>query len=283
MKEVVLYSLFFLIPFVSQSQSTVWTKDSRNSVYNDLLSELTPFKNITTEQKESICLCGLNDITNKYTMPDYQAKIDAELRRIKSATIGQCSKNIGVELQISQDQDVSVIKEDWNKESKSNFFNEALSQLSSYENVTQQQKENLALCFSSEITSDYTKRQISEMLEVEVKKIKTETLNKCLQKNNITLKKTEKNKLDKKSLVGCWQSYDFAICFYETGDFDKQKDKGIIKKTTKGKWFLEPDKIIFSSKDFRETYKISYYSGESLKLEEEVTKKELHFTKSFSF
>lgn len=272
-----------ITPTMMFAQNTPWTKDARNMVYNELLNELTPYKSVSQEQKESIALCGLDEITKKYSMTDYQSKIEVELKRIKSSTIGQCSKNIGVELQIVQEQPVPQTKEEWSKESKSNFYNEAITILNKYDNVTQQQKENIALCFANEITSNYSKNQINEMLEIEVKKIKNEALKKCLEKMNVTLKKNENSKLDKKSLVGCWQSYDFTICFYETGDFDKKNDKGFIKKTTKGKWFLEPEKIIFSSKDLREIYKVSYFNGESLKLEEETSKKEIHFTKMLNF
>lgn len=49
------------------------------------------------------------------------------------------------------------------------------------------------------------------------------------------------------------------------------------------KWFLESEKIIFVSKDIKEEYKVTYYSGESLKLEEVNSKKEYHFTKMFNF
>jgi len=277
-------TLIFLVAlsYNLNAQDSPWTKDTRNMVYNELLNELTPYKDISQDQKESIALCGLEEITKKYTMTDYQSKIEVELKRIKSATIGQCSKNIGVVLDNSPKQTTEVVVEEWTKEAKSNFYNETLTILSKYENVTQQQKENLSLCFANEITTNFTKTQISNMIEVELKKAKNDALKKCLENNNVTLKKPENNKLDKKSLIGCWQSYDFTICFYETGELEKRMDKGLFK-STKGKWFIESDKIIFVMKDLKEVYRISFYNGESLKLEEESSKKEIHFTKMLNF
>lgn len=283
MKTKILTLIFFTALFCNlNAQSSQWTKDARNMIYNELLNELTPYKDITQEQKESIALCGLDEITKKYTMSDYQSKIEVELKRIKSATIGQCSKNIGVVLENTPKQTTDVVVEEWSKEAKSSFYNEALSILSKYDDLTQQQKENISLCFSNEITTTYSKTQMNNMMDVELKRAKNDAFKKCLEKNNVTLKKTENIKLDKKSLIGCWQSYDFTICFFETGELDKRMDKGIFK-STKGKWFLESDKIIFVIKNIKESYKITFYNGESLKLEEEASKKEYHFTKMLNF
>lgn len=268
-----------LTPILGISQNSNWTKESRNMVYNEIINELTPYRNLTQDQKESISLCCLEEITKKYPMVEYQTKIEIEIKRIKNSSISQCSKNIGVELQVEQEKTNSAVQDDWTKESKNNLYSEALTFLSKYDNINQQQKESVALCISSDITSNYSKKQISEFLDVEVKKIKNDALKKCLDKFDLTLKKNENNKLNKKSLCGCWQSYDYSICFFETGEFEMRSDKGFIKKRTKGKWFLEPEKIVFSSKDMKETYKILFFNGESLKIEEESSKKEVHFTK----
>lgn len=278
--------LFFCVALIAsttilKAQETPWTKDARNMVYNELLNELTPYKDLSQEQKESIALCGLDEITKKYSMTNYQSKIEVELKRIKSATIGQCSKNIGVNLEISAPNKTEEKIIIWTKEGKSNLYNEALTIFSKYE-LSQQQREMLSLCFADEITKDYSKIDLDNMIEAELKKVKNDYLKKCLDKNNITLKRQNNGKLDKKSLVGCWQSYDFTICFYETGDMEKHMDKGFFKKT-KGKWFLESEKIIFVMKEIKEEYKIIYFSGESLKLEEINSKKEFHFTKMLNF
>lgn len=277
-------TFFLLIAVIAmalnlKAQDAPWTKDARNMVYNELLNELTPFKDVSQEQKESIALCGLDEITKKYSTITYQSKIEVELKRIKSATIGQCSKNIGINLEVVLSKD--EVKEEWTKESKNSLYNEALS-IFSKDELSQQQKETLSLCFADEITKDYSKSQLDKMIDAELKKLKNDYLKKCLDKNNITLKRKNGNKLNKKSLVGCWQSYDFTVCFYETGEMEKRMDKGFFKKT-KGKWFLESEKIIFVMKDIKEEYKITDYSGESLKLEEVNSKIEYHFTKMLNF
>jgi hypothetical protein len=273
--------IIILIAFSVNAQVIPWTKDARNMAYNELLNDLTTIKNLPQDQKESIALCGLEEITKKYSMAEYQAKIDVETRRIKSATIGICSKNLGISLEttIETPADKQVVT--WSKEGKSNVYNDAMNIFSKYE-LTQQQRESLSLCYTDELTKNYSKTDLDNLIEAELKKVRNEYIKKCLDKNNITLKKSSSDKLSIKGLAGCWQSYDFSVCFYETGELEKRMDKGMFKKT-KGKWFIEADKIIFVLKDIKEEYKVLYNSGESLKLEESRTKKELHFTKIINF
>jgi hypothetical protein len=64
-------------------------------------------------------LCFLNEITAKFNKDEYQAKIDAELRRIKSTTIIQCAKNIGADLTKTQEEMEPVKVE--NKATKQNL------------------------------------------------------------------------------------------------------------------------------------------------------------------
>ena len=86
------------------SQNNEWTKDDRNNIYNDYVNALTKYKNISNDQKESISLCCLDEITKKYTKKEYQAKIEIEIKRIEDATINQCAKNIGVDLSKTKDE-----------------------------------------------------------------------------------------------------------------------------------------------------------------------------------
>jgi hypothetical protein len=273
--------IIVLIAFSVNAQVIPWTKDARNMAYNELLNDLTTFKSLPQDQKESIALCGLDEITKKYSMAEYQAKIDIETRRIKSATIGICSKNLGISLEATIEKPADKQVDTWSKESKSNVYNDAMNIFSKYE-LTQQQREALSLCYTDEITKNYSKIDLDNLIEAELKKVRNEYIKKCLDKNNITLKKSSSDKLSIKGLAGCWQSYDFSVCFYETGELEKRMDKGMFKKT-KGKWFIEADKILFILKDIKEEYKVLYNSGESLKLEESSTKKELHFTKIINF
>ena len=242
MKKIILVALTtILTSSVSYAQYTPWTKDARNMIYTELLNELTIYNKLGQEQKESIALCGLEEITNKYSMSAYQSKIEVELKRIKSSTIDQCCKNLGVDLGVGQ---VEVPKQttDWTKDDKSSYYNEISNYLNKYE-MTAQEKERVSLCFVDEITKTYTKSDMNNYIDAEIKKIKNEVFNKCLEANGVVLKKQNDNKLNKKSIVACWQSYDFTLCFFEDGSLEKRLDKGFFKKSS-GKWFLESDKII---------------------------------------
>lgn len=96
--------LFTSGTFAFSQNNSDWTKDDRTGIFDDCITTLTKFKNITQEQKESIALCYLDEVTKKYTKKEYQAKIDIEIKRIQDATILQCSKNIGVDLSIKKEE-----------------------------------------------------------------------------------------------------------------------------------------------------------------------------------
>jgi len=94
------------------AQTTSWNKDDRNNIYEDCISYVSKFKSLTQDQRESISLCYLDEITKKYNKSEYSSKIDIELKRIKDAQLTQCAKNIGVELsnqskaEVAQNDDV---------------------------------------------------------------------------------------------------------------------------------------------------------------------------------
>lgn len=92
----------FLISSACHAQIPVasdnWTKDDRNAVYEDGMSTVTKNRTLSPEQRESLALCYLDEITKKYTKKEYTAKIDIEVKRITEATLSQCAKNIGVDL-----------------------------------------------------------------------------------------------------------------------------------------------------------------------------------------
>jgi len=279
-KRVSIILVIFSFATISFAQEVPWTFDARNMVYNQLLNELVGYKILIQEQKESIALCGLEEITKKYQMSSYQSKIPVELKRIKSSTISQCSKNIGVELGIGN-VETEKPKVEWTKENKNSIYNEISSFLGKYEN-TAQEKDRISLCFVEEITKSYSKTELDNLIDAEIKNVKNDIFKKCVESTGVKLKKVTDNKLNKKSISGCWQSYDFTLCFLADGEIEKRLDKGLFKKSS-GKWFLEPDKIILVMKKSKEEYKVVYFSGESLKLEEVNTKKELHFTKMYNF
>jgi hypothetical protein len=109
---------FVLIGFNSFSQSNIWTKDDRNNIYNDCLSYIGKYPNLTPEQKESISICYLNELTKQYTKLDYQNKIDVEIRKIRETTLTLCAKNLGLDLseQKKGEPKIEQPKEEGNKE-----------------------------------------------------------------------------------------------------------------------------------------------------------------------
>lgn len=280
MKKIILIliSVFVSANLFAQTTEQVWTKDARNGVYNDILNEITVYKNLTEEQKQSIGLCCLNKITDDYKMSEYQAKIDVELKNIKSSAITLCAKSIGVTLGATTTITKSDTTSTWSKDGKTVLYNSALTSYTKYD-MTQQQRENLSLCYADKISKGYTKAQLDAMIDAEAKKIRNDAFKKCAEENNITLKLLEKKIApDKKSLQGCWQSYDFTFCFYSTGDLDKIKDKGLVKTST-GKWFLQGDKLIIVLKDLKQEYKITFFDGETMKIVDDVTSTEYDMTK----
>lgn len=97
-----LYASLFATLFASASvaQNLDWTKEDRNSVFEEGMNATTKYKTLTKDQRESIALCFLEEITKKYNKKDFQSKIEIELKRIYQSTVLQCSKNIGVNLEI---------------------------------------------------------------------------------------------------------------------------------------------------------------------------------------
>lgn len=106
MKKITLLILLSITIKIT-AQSANWTKDDRNNLYSDCMSYATKYKSISSEQKESICLCYLEETTKKYIKSDFEAKIDIELKRLKEAMLSQCAKNIGVELTLDSKQETT--------------------------------------------------------------------------------------------------------------------------------------------------------------------------------
>lgn len=109
MKQIALCTLL-IISFRYKSQSVNWTKDDRHNMYSDCMSYATKYKSISAEQKESICLCYLEETTKKYIKADFESKIEIEIKRIKDAMLNQCAKNIGVELNTKNEEAAPEIK-----------------------------------------------------------------------------------------------------------------------------------------------------------------------------
>ncbi len=108
--RTILLLILFTTSIKINAQTTNWTKDDRNNLYSDCMSYSTKYKNLSGEQKESICLCYLEETTKKYNKTDFEAKIDIEIKRIKEAMLTQCGKNIGVELNTQPKEEVVLEK-----------------------------------------------------------------------------------------------------------------------------------------------------------------------------
>ena len=91
--------------FLAQNQN--WNKDERHNLYEDCIGYTTKYKTLSSEQKESLCLCYLEETTKKYLKSDFEAKIDIELKRLKEAMLTQCAKNIGVDLAVQPKENLT--------------------------------------------------------------------------------------------------------------------------------------------------------------------------------
>jgi signal peptidase I len=110
MKKSITLMLLCILFMNSYSQTTeLWSKLDRNNIYEDCMSYLGKYRNISEEQKESISLCYLDEVTKKYTKQDFQSKIEIEIKRIKEAIINQCAKNLGIELSVEEKTNPPII------------------------------------------------------------------------------------------------------------------------------------------------------------------------------
>ena len=97
-KKISLCLLLSLFILRTYAQEYDWTKDDRNNIYNECMNYISKYKNLTNEQKESISICYLDEITKKYSKKEYHNKIDIELKKIRETSLILCSKNLGIEL-----------------------------------------------------------------------------------------------------------------------------------------------------------------------------------------
>lgn len=99
MKKIVLLVAIQLSTLASFSQSAAWTRSDKELVYNDCLAYLSStYKQLTDQAKENIAICYVQEFTKKNTKEDYQSMIEPVLKRLRSATITECSKNLGIDL-----------------------------------------------------------------------------------------------------------------------------------------------------------------------------------------
>jgi hypothetical protein len=91
-------SIFVLFTTVLLAQNDDWTKDDRSNIYNDCMGYIGKFPNLTQDNKESLSLCYLDEITKKYSKKEYSLKIDVEIKKIRESTLSICAKNLGLDL-----------------------------------------------------------------------------------------------------------------------------------------------------------------------------------------
>lgn len=104
--------LLFKTTSTCQVDLQSWTKSDRENLFQDCLSHLSKYKGTLQEQKESISLCYLEKITEKYSKNDFSNKIEVETKRIKESLITECSKNLGISLNSELVEDPVAKKEE---------------------------------------------------------------------------------------------------------------------------------------------------------------------------
>jgi hypothetical protein len=109
MKQTILISLLaFVLTFNTNAQSNGWTKDDNNNTFNNCVSYLGKYANLTTEQKETIANCYQEEICKTYTKQDYQSKTDYAIKQITETTINLCSNKLGIPLQAQKKEETKV-------------------------------------------------------------------------------------------------------------------------------------------------------------------------------
>ena len=116
MKITIFTLLISILSLNGFSQSDPWTKTDRTNLYDDCLSYVTKYKNTTADQRESISLCYMDEVTKKYTKADFQTRIEIEVKRIKEAVINQCAKNLGIDLNTTEAKKEEVVIKEEKKE-----------------------------------------------------------------------------------------------------------------------------------------------------------------------
>jgi hypothetical protein len=262
MKTILTILIGILLSLQLKGQTMEWAKSDRNVLFDEYNSFLVQYKNLTSEQRESISLCCLDETTKSYTKAQYNAKIDIEIKRIKEATIIQCAKNMGIELRKTETEitknEVSTEPVNWTKEDKSKLAKSANDLLEDYQHISLSDKEKIALCFIEEITTNKTKQDYESLIEIELRQLKTATISKCSKKLGVNLEapvktevKVEKNM--REQIIGTWKTdQDCSIIFNENGtcirtfkeDYWTPRFTQIEGNVVNGEWFIDEKGIL---------------------------------------
>lgn len=261
--------LFALLATFTGLAQNDWTKDERNNLYQDYLNVLTNRKDLTQQQKETIALCCLDETSKKYVRKEYAAKIEIEIKRIQSSTLSHCAKMSGIELNESQIEVVQTPEtktSEWTKEDKVRLAKDYGIYLQKYPNLNEEQIERLKLCYVQKTTTDYTKDQYDNLIDLELRQKMLEKSNQCGKENKIELNQTEvvekPSIMTKDILVGTWRTdHRTTITFNANGTFTKSLSDNIItqryfrikEQTAKGEWFLDDKGFLTMNETWIET------------------------------
>jgi hypothetical protein len=265
-------SLLILLLISSYSYSQVeWTKDDRSNLFSEFTSKLGAYKTLSSEQKESIALCGLDAVTAKYTKKDFNSKIDIEIERIYESSISQCAKNIGVVLEEKpkevEPEPVKTESKEWDRESKEKLAKDFALKIDEYSFLSESDKELISLCCINQTVNNMTKAAYDAMIEIEMKQLLSSTITKCAKSNNISLEKPEvKTQVEvytvsKKNIVGKWNTdQNFTITFNENGTYLKTYKERTLSvrynpiegNIANGEWFLDDKGVITLNESWTE-------------------------------
>ncbi|NBV68759.1 MAG: hypothetical protein EBR74_09510 [Flavobacteriia bacterium] len=248
-----------------------WTKDDRSNLFSEFTAKLGVYKTLSSEQKESIALCGLDALTAKYAKKDFNSKIDIEIERIYESTISQCAKNIGVVLDAKPKEQVDtpekVEVKEWDRESKEKLAKDFARKIDEYSFLSEADKELLSICYINFTVSNLSKPAYDAMIDIEMKQFVSSTCAKCAKSNNISLEKpvtktqTEVFTISKKNIIGTWKTdQNFTIIFNDNGTYLKTfKDRtysiryfSIEGNTANGEWFLDEKGVITLNESWTE-------------------------------
>ena len=252
------------------AQTASWTKFDRDNIYSDVYAYLgTNYNQLTNDQRETISLCFLDEVTSKYTKESYQAKIEIELKRIRNSVIDQCAKNHGVNLTVAPEPKADTPKQAkvWTKKGKDEMFNSWYAYLGKrWKQLTAEQKQTISLCAINELVSKYSYEEYANLMEAEKNKVLDAIQNSCISTNNIDTGVqvvVDNTKPTMANLKGHWKDYeDFSEFWLNDGNSFTMLSGGSRKN---GTWSLSGntltlsfDRALLGSKE--RNYKILMYT-----------------------
>jgi hypothetical protein len=154
----------------------------------------------------------------------------------------------------------------WTKEDRTNLFNDCINYTAKYKNLSNEQRESISLCYLGVITKKYTKTDLDNMIDIEIKRMKDAVIIECAKNLGVDLnvetkkvevvlnQEKEENKSipTKKNLIGKWKTDENSIIeFKEDGSYVKtylfnyELDGWHVKDNmVYGDWFLDDSGLL---------------------------------------